>query len=964
MYEASKAAQVAAELRNYNLSVLGISESRWTQSGQTRLSSGEMVLYSGHEEENAPHTMGVALMLAPEAQRALISWEPSGPRIISATFSTKNKKINLNIVQCYAPTNDKDEETKEDFYNRLQDTLDKTREKDVTILMGDFNAKIGSENKDYPETLGREGLGTMNENGEFFSDFCARNKFVIGGSIFPHKRIHKATWLSPDLHTENQIDHICIRQKFRRSMQDVRVQRGADAASDHHLVVTKLKLKLKKNHARNKARDRFNTNFLSERATAEKFAVTVKNKYQVLQEILEDDETNICTAWQHIKETWINSCEEVLGKKRRQHQQWISHDTLKKVETRKQKKAEINNSRTRAAKAAAQVEYTTANKNVKQSVKADKRKFIENLADEAEEASQKGNMKELYDTTKKLTGKYNKADRPIKDKEGNTLTTTEDQTKRWAEHFHELLNRPAPTNPPNIQPADPLTINCENPSKDEIKAAIKKIKNGKAAGPDNVPGEAIKGEVETSVNMLYHLFKKVWDAEEVPQEWKDGYIVKLPKKGDLRECKNYRGITLLSVPAKVFNRIILERLKEAIDKHLREEQAGFRKDRSCTDQIATLRIIVEQSIEWNSSLYINFVDYEKAFDSLDRNTLWQILYHYGVPSKFVNLIRNMYENTTDRVIHGGQMSEPFHITTGVRQGCILSPFLFSLAIDWIMTQTVHGNNNGIQWTLWKQLNDLDFADDLALLSHSKQQMQDKTTELDTISSKTGLKIHQGKTKVLKIKSTSSDPINIRGEQLHEVNSFTYLGSVINDQGGTDQDVQARIQKARTAFAMLKNIWQSRKISQKTKLRIFNTNVKAVLLYGSETWRIINSVTKTLQTFINRCLRRILNLRWSDRVSNIELWETTSQERIDLTILRRKWRWIGHTLRKPPSNITRQALSWNPQGKRKRGRPRNTWRRDLEAELRTANSTWSGAVRDAQDRTRWRAVVDGLCSARS
>ena len=164
-------------------------------------------------------------MLSHEAQNALISWEAAGPRIIYASFKTKKENIKLNIIQCYAPTNDKDEETKEDFYNKLQTLCDKLKEKDMTILMGDLNAKIGSDNSGYEEVMGRQGLGKMNENGEMLADFCAFNNMIIGGSVFPHRRIHKATWVSPDHRTENQIDHICIGRKFRRSMQDVRVQR-------------------------------------------------------------------------------------------------------------------------------------------------------------------------------------------------------------------------------------------------------------------------------------------------------------------------------------------------------------------------------------------------------------------------------------------------------------------------------------------------------------------------------------------------------------------------------------------------------------------------------------------------------------------------------------------------------------------------------------------------------------------
>ena len=102
-------------MRNYDIAVLGLSETRWTQSGQMRLTTREMVLYSGHKEMNAPHTEGVAFMLSQEAQQALITWEAAGPRIITASFRTKMRKIALNIVQCYASKNDKDEEVKDQF---------------------------------------------------------------------------------------------------------------------------------------------------------------------------------------------------------------------------------------------------------------------------------------------------------------------------------------------------------------------------------------------------------------------------------------------------------------------------------------------------------------------------------------------------------------------------------------------------------------------------------------------------------------------------------------------------------------------------------------------------------------------------------------------------------------------------------------------------------------------------------
>ena len=209
--------------------------------------------YSGHMEENAPHSDGVAFMLSRTAEGALLDWEPLSSRIITATFCTDQKRFNLLVIQCYAPTNEAEEETKTEFYEQLQEAVRKATARDIVIMMGDFNAKIGSNNKGYELVMGKQATGSMNENGEKLADFCLDNDLVIGGSIFPHKTIHKNTWVSPDHVTENQIDFVCYSRKFRRSVLDTRVKRGADVASDHHLVTASVKLKLKRNENKKQA---------------------------------------------------------------------------------------------------------------------------------------------------------------------------------------------------------------------------------------------------------------------------------------------------------------------------------------------------------------------------------------------------------------------------------------------------------------------------------------------------------------------------------------------------------------------------------------------------------------------------------------------------------------------------------------------------------------------------------------
>ena len=130
----------------------------------------------------------------------------------------------------------------------------------------------------------------MNDNRERFADLCATSNLVIGDTVFSHKRIHEATWISLDLSTENQIDHLCISKKFRRSLQDVRAKRGADIASDHHFVVARVRLKLKRNWTGEDCqRQRFNTALLKNAGKLQEYRLALSNRFQVLQELLEED---------------------------------------------------------------------------------------------------------------------------------------------------------------------------------------------------------------------------------------------------------------------------------------------------------------------------------------------------------------------------------------------------------------------------------------------------------------------------------------------------------------------------------------------------------------------------------------------------------------------------------------------------------------------------------------------------
>ena len=290
--------------------------------------------------------------------------------------------------------------------------------------------------------------------------------------------------------------------------------------------------------------------------------------------------------------------------------------------------------------------------------------------------------------------------------------------------------------------------------------------------------------------------------------WKQGLIVKIPKKGDLTECGNWRGITLTSVPSKIFGRVLIDRIRDGVNNKLRDEQAGFRKGRSTVEQIFVLRNIVEQAVEWQSTLYITFVDFEKAFDSVYRESLWKIMASYGILHTILKMVQILYEDSECAVIDEGVESDWFKVKTGVKQSDVMSGFIFLLVVDWIMKKTTEGKNTGIRWRFMNKLEDFNFADDIALLSSNLKHMQTKTTQLNKYASRTGLKINKKKTEVLRINSINNSSIIIDDHYLKEVDKY----------------ISSRICKARISYMKLKQVWNSNKYSLRTKIRLFSSLV--------------------------------------------------------------------------------------------------------------------------------------------
>ena len=223
---------------------------------------------------------------------------------------------------------------------------------------------------------------------------------------------------------------------------------------------------------------------------------------------------------------------------------------------------------------------------------------------------------------------------------------------------------------------------------------------------------------------------------------------------------------------------------------------------------------------------------------------------YGIPRKIIHMVQMLCEDSECAVleVRKGKESEWFKVKTGVKQGDVTSGFIFLVVVDWIMRDTTAGNKTGIRWNITSKLEDLDFADDIALMSSCYTHTQTKTRQLNQFAAWTGLRINKKKTQVLRINSKCDNRILIDNQEQED--RYNYLGTNVSKQGGGGDDIVNRIRKAKVSFMKLKQIWISNIYILRSKLRLLNTLVKSGLLYGSQTWKITEGDNKKLDTFLS------------------------------------------------------------------------------------------------------------------
>ena len=375
-------------------------------------------------------------------------------------------------------------------------------------------------------------------------------------------------------------------------------------------------------------------------------------------------------------------------------------------------------------------------------------------------------------------------------------------------NYQELYNNKIPINEEMAETIPQMPSMEEEPPimRDEVASAIKVMTEGKATGFDCVTGEELKASREAGIDILHKLCNKIWEKETFPDDWDRAIITPIFKKKDNLDCNQYRGISLLSHACKIFTFILQKRIQQKTEEILSEAQAGFRPGRSTVDQLISLRQIGEKYLEKNKDVYCCYVDFEKAFDRVWQEGVWKALAFFGFPNKIIRLLEVLYNKSQSSVRVIGDITDWFKTMVGVRQGCIISPQLFNILLEFVMTYATCDTTAGIH-IQGQLVNNLRFADNIALLAQSNEDLQTLVTAVYTSSSNMGLKINIGKTEVQVIsKKDITMDIRINNTPLKKVEDFIYLGGTIFQKGSCTDAVKYRIGKALGAMQNLNDIW--------------------------------------------------------------------------------------------------------------------------------------------------------------
>ena len=935
---------ICRELEKSAIDICALSEVRRPGAGNI-IEKSHTIFWSGSDKKEA----GVGFAISND----LLNLTDLNPNPINDRISTLRVPLSdndhLTIVSVYGPTMQRTQEEKEQFYDRLGECIEIARN-DKIVVLGDLNARVGKDFVSWPSVIGKHGVGNMNSNGLMLLEFCSRYKLSVMGTMFQMKNSLKTTWQHLRSKHFHQIDHVLASASAKQSVIITKIDPKADCFTDHKLLISKCNFRLKRKKKGLKP--------------PKKFDVTVTSgKKKLLNSFLDEKLSDSSYDWEEFKVTLQEAAKYTFDQKKKVSSDWFDDQEDEIKQLLKDKCLSRNELRER--------------------VRELKNRWFHERAEEAERHAQSKNHREFYAAVNRIYGPKSKSTHPVKSKKGILLTSSPDIKDRWVEHFSELLNQPTDVDASILDDVEQLPIDdsLDLPiTPDELDTALKNTKLGKSPGQDGILPEILVHGGNRLRTFLFAIISMFWLSENIPSEVKDPNIAILFKKGDRSQCGNYRGISLLSVVGKVLADILLQRLKYIADKIYPQSQCGYRQNRSTIDGIFTLRQLMEKTKEQRRNMYIVFVDFTKAFDTVNRDFLFKILAKIGCPPKFIRLIKSLYTQVHARLIVDGNLTEPFEYNSGVKQGCKLAPTLYGIyaAVLLLLAYKEIGHQFSIKIrfrydgdlfdlsrlkaktkTLIEFIREAQYADDIAIFSDSPLGLQTLLTAYNNMAKRMGLFINIKKTESMCIGPEVT--FFIDDVPIKNVSRFKYLGSIVTSDCSMNAELVARIQATSSGYGRLRErVFDSHDLTVSTKLKVYVQCLMPLLTYGCESWTLYRHNIRELRTVQQRHLRKILHIKWSDYISNEEVLKRANTEDIEIVLVKNRLRWLGHVSRMDDDRPVKSLLYGELfNGTRPVGRPKLRYKDTCKSVLKSGKvlDQWQDLVIDRQ---LWRQNIGNVC----
>ena len=934
----TKQNEVLLEVKRLSMDIVVLTETKKKGRGSEDL-NGYIHFYSGVRKEMRAKA-GVSILINKHLARGVRNWEQVDERLIKVEMLVRG--YDVTIIGAYAPNEDSTIEEKDDFYSNLSQVLDNTRRRSEVLLMGDFNAWTGSEVGS--NIIGRYGEDRVNVNGELLLETCNVYDLKILNGFYEHKSIHKYTWTQNTRGLRSIIDYIICKQRSVLRFEDVRAFRGAECGSDHYLLKARIILPCFVNKATvdpdiggtvRIGAKRYNVQGLAEESTRFLY------KVRLAQKLSEVSFSSAHVMYEEIATKILEAANEALGEvpyKSSPKQPWWNDEIQLLVDEKKQ-----SYQRWLSSRCAIDWEtYALKNKVVKREVAKAKNQTWQRKCDQIDMFIGSTRSKEAWGVIKSMR---------TDSKELTSLQMI--STQEWIDYYEQLLTENRPEFAGGVNMANPMEDDLsireeEEITLDEVKRAVHEMKSGKAAGPGGFQIELIKYAPEILFEMLTYLFNQYLRGEDTPAEWRTAYISNLYKKGDRKKCTNYRGLSVINSLCRVYGKILKYKIEqEAVDA---EEQNGFRAGRSCTDGVFCIRQVITKRLAHNQDTHLVFIDLAKAYDSIPLCKLWQTMESQGISTTYIRAVRQLYDNMTSAIKIRGRVTKEFRVTKGLRQGCCIAPTLFKIYINgvleaWKRNCAAFGIPIGDD-----KLFTLLFADDQVLLAEDRDDMDYMLRKLNDSFATWGLSINAAKTEYLVVGGNPGEELLLGNNVIPNTSKYKYLGVTISNSANSNDEIHSRMGQARAATRQLNSLLWDNAITKSTKIRLFKVVVESIATYGAELWEINKAykskILATEMDFWRRCCRYTR----MDRVRNIDIRNEMGID-IDLieTIEVKRLRWYGHLERMTMDRWPKRVWEWTPPQRRKRGRPRRSWRDDVEEAMAQRDLN----VGDWLDRRGWK-----------